>query len=62
MAPRYAGRFHDVFSGGCVTMTFDFARGPHIALLDELQQAVRLYPRRQLRQELKDELGIDLDP
>jgi hypothetical protein len=62
VAPRYAGRFHDVFSGGCVTTTFDFARGPHIALLDELQQAVRLYPRRQLRQELEDELGIDLDP
>jgi len=59
---RYAGRFYDVFAEGCVSYEFDFARGPHIALIDELQTAVRLYPRRQLRQELQDQLGISLDP
>jgi hypothetical protein len=62
VSPRYAGRFYDVFVGGCVTYEFDFARGPHIALIDELQRAVHLYPRRQLRQELHDQLGITLDP
>jgi hypothetical protein len=45
-----------------VTYEFDFARGPHIALMDELQRAVQLYPRRLLRQELRDQLGITLDP
>jgi hypothetical protein len=39
---------------------FDFARGPHIALIDELERTVRLYPRRELRQRLRDDLGIDL--
>jgi hypothetical protein len=62
VSPRYAGRFYDVFVDGCVTYEFDFARGPHIALIDELQRAVHLYPRRQLRQELHDQLGITLDP
>ncbi len=62
VSPRYAGRFYDVFADGCVTYEFDFARGPHIALIDELQRAVHLYPRRQLRQELHDQLGITLDP
>jgi hypothetical protein len=62
VSPRFAGRFYDVFAQGCVTYDFDFARGPHIALIDELQRAVDLYPRRLLRQELRDQLGITLDP
>jgi hypothetical protein len=62
VSSRYAGRFYDVFADGCVVYDFDFARGPHIALVDEFQQAVQLYPRRQLRQELRDDLGITLDP
>jgi hypothetical protein len=60
IAPRYAGRLFDVFPGGCVTYRFDFERGAHIQLLDELDQAVRLYSRRQLRHELDQELGINL--
>jgi hypothetical protein len=62
VSPRFAGRFYDVFAHGCVTYEFDFARGPHIALIDELQRAVDLYPRRLLRQELQDQLGITLNP
>ena len=62
ISPRYAGRFYDVFPRGCVTYEFDFERGPHIALVDELLRTVRLYPRRQLRQELEDQLGVKLDP
>ena len=62
ISPHYAGRFYDVFPRGCVTYEFDFERGRHVALVDELLRAVQLYPRRQLRQELEDELGLTLDP
>jgi hypothetical protein len=60
--PRYRGSFIDVFPGGCVVSSYDFERGPHIALVTELQRAVDLYPRRQLSQELRAELGVQLDP
>ena len=62
ITPRYSGRILDVFPGGCVTFDFELDRGPHIALLDELDEAVRLYSRRQLRQELADQLEVGLDP
>ena len=60
--PRYAGRFLEVFPGGCVVSRYDFERGPHVALVAELREAVGLVSRRQLRQELRDDLGITLDP
>lgn len=60
--PRYAGRFLDVFPGGCVVSSYDFVRGPHVALVTELQQAVSLYSRRQLRSDLHRRFGITLDP
>ena len=56
------GSLIDVFPGGCVVSSYDFARGPHVALVTELQRVVDLYPRRQLSQELRAELGIQLDP
>jgi hypothetical protein len=62
IAPSYRGTIFDVFPGGCITYRFDFERGPHIALMDELQQAVRLFPRRQLRQALIDQSGVDIGP
>jgi hypothetical protein len=62
ISPRYVGRVIDVFPGGCVEASYDFERGPHVALVTELQQAMGLYSRRQLRQELKADLGITLDP
>lgn len=61
IAPRYAGTLMDVFSGGCISYSFDFARGPHIALMEELQDTVGLFSRRQLRLGLKDQLGVELD-
>lgn len=60
--PRYAGEMYDAFPGGCVTYRFDFARGPHIELTDELRDAIGLFPRRELRRELQDDLGVSLDP
>ena len=60
--PRYAGSMYDVFPGGCVTYRFDFPRGPHIALMDELQSAVEFVPRRQLRLDVARRLGVRLDP
>jgi hypothetical protein len=60
--PRYAGRLLDVFPGGCVIASYDFERGPHVALITELQQAVALLSRRELRQGLEADYGITLDP
>jgi hypothetical protein len=60
--PRFAGRMYDVFPGGCVTYTFDFSHGSQIALMEQFTSAVGLYPRRQLRLVLKQELGVELNP
>lgn len=62
ISPRYAGTLLDVFPGGCVTYRFDFARGPHLALMEELLASVDLLPRRQLRLELRRDLDLELDP
>jgi hypothetical protein len=60
--PRFAGHLYDVFPGGCVTYTFDFGRGSQIALTEEFEAAVGLYPRQQLRLVLKGKLGVELNP
>ena len=62
ISPRYAGTILDVFPGGCVTYRFDFRRGPHIPLMADLEQAVRLLPRQQLRIDVRRELHLELDP
>lgn len=59
---RYAGTLYDVFPGGCVSYRFDFDRGPHIALMEQLDGAVGLGPRRELRLALHDQFGVELDP
>lgn len=59
IAPRYAGTMYDQFPGGCVSYRFDFARGPHIALMAELAAAVGFVPRAQLRLRLRELLGVD---
>jgi hypothetical protein len=61
ITPSYQGTIFDEFPGGCVTYRFDFERGPHLALMEELRQAVRLFPRRELRQALIERLGVDID-
>ena len=60
-SPDYAGTLYDVFAGGCVTYDFAFERGVHISLLEDLQDLVVLYPRRQLRLDLRDRYGVELD-
>jgi hypothetical protein len=62
VSPAYAGTLIDVFPGGCITYQHSFVRGPHLALMDEMQAAVGLVPRRELRQALRDQLGVELDP
>jgi hypothetical protein len=62
ISPRYAGTLYDVFPGGCVRYRFDFARGAHIGLLEELFTAVELLPRRELRLEVRRQLDQELDP
>jgi hypothetical protein len=58
----YAGTLYDVFPGGCVRYRFDFPRGPHIPLMEELSAAVRLVRRGDVRLDLRDRLGVELDP
>jgi hypothetical protein len=60
--PRYAGSFIDVFPGGCIIANYDFQRGPHVVLVTQLQEAVDVLSRRQLRQALLHELDLQLDP
>jgi hypothetical protein len=60
--PRYAGTLYDKFSGGCVSYAFDFERGPHIALVQEFETAVRLVPRHELALQLQSKLGLELGP
>lgn len=62
VSPLYAGTRYDVFPGGCVRSTFSFPRGPHIPLMEELTASVDLVPRRELRVDLREELGVELDP
>lgn len=62
LSPRYAGTLYDVFPGGCVSYRFSFDRGPHIPLMEELDAAVGLTSRRDLRLRLREELDVELDP
>jgi len=60
--PRYAGLLTDVFPGGCISYQFDFARGPHIALIDDFEHEIGLRARRDLRLALDSTYSIHLDP
>lgn len=62
ISPVYAGTSYDVFPGGCLRSSFAFPRGPHIPLMEELRSAVDLVPRRELRLQVRDRLGVELDP
>ena len=61
ISPRFAGTLYDVFPGGCVSYQFDFTLGSQIALMEQFEEAVGLYPRQQLRLVLKQKLGVELD-
>jgi hypothetical protein len=62
ISPRYSGTLMDVFPGGCITYQFGFQRGPHIALIENFESAVALYPRQELAVVLHHRLGISLGP
>jgi hypothetical protein len=62
ISPRFAGSLYDVFPGGCVSYSFDFTAGQHIALMEQFEGAVGLYPRQQLRLVLQRKLGVELNP
>ena len=61
ISPRYAGTMFDVFPGGCVSYQYDFERGVHISLLEEMAESVQLVARRDVRADLRHQLGVDLD-
>jgi hypothetical protein len=62
VAPTYSGERYDAFPGGCVLTRFDLPRGPHIPLLEELAASLDLVRRTELAGELRDRLGVELDP
>lgn len=62
ITPLYAGTISDVFSGGCITYRFSFERGQHIALIEDFESAITLYPRQQLSVQLHRKLGVTLGP
>jgi hypothetical protein len=62
VSPAFAGTAYDVFPGGCVSSAFAFPRGPHIPLMEELDEAVQLLPRRQLELDVRTTTGVELDP
>ncbi len=62
LTPRFVGTTYDVFDGGCVTYRYQLTEGAHIALHADLHDAVALFPRQALADEIRDDLGLDLDP
>lgn len=60
ISPRVAGTLYDVFPGGCVTYGFDFERGPHIALMADLESSVGFLSRAELDRSLRRQLGVEL--
>lgn len=62
LSPRFVGATYDVFEGGCVTYRYELVNGPHIALYQELHDAVSLFPRQALADDVRADLGLDLDP
>ena len=62
LSPSFVGATYDVFDGGCVTYRYKLARGAHIGLYQELHDAVDLFPRQALADDVRDDLGLDLDP
>lgn len=62
LSPRFTGITYDVFAGGCVAYRYELTSGAHIGLHEELHDAVALFPRRVLADELRRDLGLELDP
>lgn len=62
LAPRFTGTTYDVFDGGCVAYRYQLTSGAHIGLHEELHDAVALFPRQVLADELEGDLRLDLDP
>ena len=62
LSPRFVGATYDVFEGGCVTYRYELVHGPHIGLYQELHDAVALFPRQALADDVRNDLGLDFDP
>ncbi|CAN5787051.1 hypothetical protein BH23ACT1_BH23ACT1_10890 [soil metagenome] len=61
LSPDFAGTTYDVFDGGCVVYRYELPSGAHIALHEELHDAVALFPRQVLADDLRADLGLELD-
>ena len=61
ISPRFAGHPVRRVPGRRRGYQFDFTLGSQIALMEQFEEAVGLYPRQQLRLVLKQKLGVELD-
>ncbi len=62
LTPEFVGTTYDVFDGGCVAYRYRLTAGAHIGLHEELHDAVALFPRQVLADDLRADLGLELDP
>ena len=65
VSPVYAATTYDVFAGGCVTYRYSFTKGEnaeHLGLLNELFEAIALFPRAAVEEEVRRDLGQELVP
>ena len=65
VSPAFAATTYDVVPGGCVTYRYSFTKGEnaeHIRLLNELFEAISLFPRAAVEEEVRRDLGQELSP
>jgi hypothetical protein len=60
LRPQFALDRFDVFSGGCVTYSFEFGSGAPPALVFEVNEALSLVPRALGVELFREELGLEL--
>jgi hypothetical protein len=60
LEPRLSGSTFYTFAGGCVTLDYDFAGGAPPTLLLEANQAIDLFPRKEIVSLLEEQLGLHL--
>ena len=58
LEPRLTGSTFFRFTGGCVTLRYDFAAGAPSTLLLEAHQAIDLFPRKEIVALLAKDFGL----
>lgn len=63
LTPSVEGTRYDLFSGGCVTYDFDVPEELDLdVFLNDIAASVGLFERRAVADEVRSDLGLELDP